>query len=127
MAKLAGKSGYIKFGTTTVRVTKWEGDHVKDFLDTTDTGSAGAQEGIVGVESLNGTFEGVLDGTALLTGFIPGTGVPTAVTAELGVSAAIKYALAGVIIDTNKITVGVRDSVLFSGTFKSNGAITQLV
>lgn len=122
MAKLAGKSGYFKIGSTTIKVTKWEATHEKTFIDTTDTGSSGAQEGITGVESMNGSFDGVMDGTDLVTNWKPGTSG----AGELGVSALLKYALAGVIVDTNKITVGVKDAVLFSGTFKSNGAITQL-
>jgi hypothetical protein len=123
MAKLAGKTGYLKVGATTISVTKWEGTHEKTFLDTTDTGSGGVQEGIVGIESMNGTFEGHLDGTALVTAWKPGTGGAM----ELGVSATQKYTLAAVLIDTNKVSVDVKGSVTWSGTFKSNGAITQLI
>ena len=122
MAKLAGKSGTLTLNANVIRITKWEATHEKTFLDTTDTGSSGVQEGIVGVESFNGSFDGVMDGTALMDNMKPNTtGVGL-----FGVSAAQKYSVAAIIVDTNKITVGVKDAVLMSGTFKSNGAITQL-
>lgn len=123
MAKLAGKSGILTLNAVVIRVTKWEATHEKTFIDTTDTGSSGAQEGIVGVESFNGSFDGVLDSVTLMDGTKPAT----AGVGLFNVSASQKYSVAAILVDTNKITMDVKGAVLFTGTFKSNGAVTQLV
>ena len=121
MAKLAGKTGLLKLATVTYPVTQWEGEHIKEFLDTTDTGSAGAQEGIHGIERFNGTFDFFVDSVTLLTALKPAVSG----TLELYVSATQTYSFTAN-IETNRVTMPVAGAVQCSAGFKSNGAITQL-
>lgn len=121
MAKLHGKNGLLKIGATTIKITRWTGEHMKQAADVSDSGSAGAQQVIEGWEKFDGSFDGFIDGTDLLTAWKPGT----TGTLELYVSAALKYSFAAY-IEANSPTMDVKEAVSFSATFKSNGAITQL-
>jgi hypothetical protein len=122
MAKVSGKTGSFTLNGNPVRVTKWEGTHEKTFIETTDTGSNGVQQGIVGIESLNGTMEGFIDSVDLADDIKPESqGILI-----LQVSTGLEYSIADAIVDMNKISVDVKGAVAFSGTFKSNGIVTQL-
>ena len=122
MAKLHGKNGLLKVGVTTIKITRWTGEHIKEAADVTDTGSSGAQQVIEGIERFNGSFDGFIDSVDLLTAWKPGvTG-----TLELYVSATQKYSFAAY-VESNSPTMEVTGAVSFSSAFKSNGAITQLI
>jgi hypothetical protein len=121
MAKLHGKNGKLMIGVTVIKITRWTGEHIKEAADVSDSGSSGAQQVIEGFERFNGSFDGFIDGTDLLTSWKPGT----TGTLELYVSSALKYSFSAY-IEANTPTMDVTQAVSFSATFKSNGAITQL-
>lgn len=121
MAKLHGKNGKLVLGATTIKITKWTGEHIKEAADVSDSGSSGAQQVIEGWERFNGTFDGFVDGTDLVTNWKPGT----TGTLELYVSATQKYSFAAYIESTTP-NMEVTNAVAFSAAFKSNGVVTQL-
>lgn len=112
MAKLAGKNGKLILGATTIKITKWSGEHLKQALDVSDSGSSGAQQVIEGFEKFNGTFEGYIDSSDLLTNWKPGT----TGTLELYVSATQKYSFSAY-IEGNSPTMDVMDRITFTASF----------
>ena len=68
MAKIAGRSGYVKVGSVITGITQWALDYTVDMLETTDFSASGVASYIPGVSRWSGTFSGYKDGTPIALG-----------------------------------------------------------
>jgi hypothetical protein len=123
MAKFAGKFGTITYGGTLIRVTEWTADHEAKWLDATDTGSAGFQEGEFGYESINGTLK-ILLGSGADESLATLPIGQAAVTMVLAFAPGVTWHTFQAKIDTHKPRMNHAALIEADVTFKSQGAIT---
>jgi len=62
MAKVAGKTGFVKTSANVAGINQWSLDYTVDMLETTDFSASGVASYIPGVSRWSGTFSGYKDG-----------------------------------------------------------------
>lgn len=121
MALFSGQSGSISFNSVTVAVESWSGTVETEILDTTNTGSSGAQANIAGIQKATVSFKAFSDSAAPMGGFT--TGTSAAFVGTIG-SSAKTLAFTGR-LKSLKIDNPAKGSVSYEGEIESNGAITM--
>ncbi len=131
---LSGKGGDIKIGSTLLKSSEWSASIKGNFISTTNKGSAGWQDGILGPLSCEGSAKAYWDST------LGGSNIPPYATVfpaegivfelqlatQTSATGASKMVFTG-IIESMDITSAVEGAIEYSINFKSTSSVVHTV